>query len=421
VCASIVSKQSLSPSMALLREKRTVGHQGGLGDRLRQRTQKWVLSSLQKAYNKSRKIKRIIGIIQLRQKRFAISRFREFFYRSEILFAYEECDHYMALVERYDSVMSRNHIGIESIGLIFSLWRLKTCHKKTKLTSLVRILSDTWKRAGIRSLRAVQSKQSSSFAAFRLVDLMDKKIFKINNYSFFEILIFAMKNKIHVIQRNHEMGMMEHERVTRELADAAAVIESEYRELKNKETGLLTQQDLLEKRLAKLSRELERESRENELLLLKVNESMNADMKLREQINSLQSRSVPDIDQYQRMIDQQRAEIENLRSRLADQGKLSNSVAFYKNKCLLQSEQISALQIKLRESTTSPILSTRGGTGSNGVLFPSPVHSMSQDLTYASSSMQRIRNRRTSMGDYTPTGEESSRRNRSYASDRRRF
>jgi hypothetical protein len=144
-------------------------------------------------------------------------------------------------------------------------------------------------------------------------------------------------------------------------------------------------------------------------------------MKLREQINSLQSRSVPDIDQYQRMIDQQRAEIENLRSRLADQGKLSNSVAFYKNKCLLQSEQISALQIKLRESTTSPILSTRGGTGSNGVLFPSPVHSMSQDLTYASSSMQRIRNRRTSMGDYTPTGEESSRRNRSYASDRRRF
>jgi len=213
------------------------------------------------------------------------------------------------------------------------------------------------------------------------------------------------------IERVHRYDMLEHERITRDLAEAASSVEYDYRKLKCRESDLLMKHDVLEKRIVQVEAQLERETRENEMLLLKVNENMNSEMKLRQARASME-----DIEQYRHVIEQQRQEIDILRNRVGEHGKLSNSVAFYKNKCLLQSEQISALQMKLRESTTSPILSTRGGT--NGVLFPSPVHSMSQDLTYASSSVPR---RRTSMGDYTPTGEESSRRNRSYASERRRF
>ena len=214
------------------------------------------------------------------------------------------------------------------------------------------------------------------------------------------------------LKNRHAKQIEEHERVAKELADAATEIEADYHELKRSNGMMKDENRNLENELQQLMERIDRESREKESLIFRMNELKNSELVLREELSD-HRRNLQDHDQYRRIADQQRMEIERLSSRVGENGKLANSIAFYKNKCMLQTEQISALQHKLRESTTSPVLlsssMTRKGTNGSGVLFPSPTN-LSHDLS--------SHGRRTSVGtaEYTPTGggDESSKRYRQY-------
>ena len=165
---------------------------------------------------------------------------------------------------------------------------------------------------------------------------------------------------------------------------AAHELQADYTSLASRSKKITERNEFLENEIVVSSSKLEHERKENEMLLLKLNDLKNLDIERRIELDriSCEKRDLIEktklIDSFKATIDNQADEIDMLKSKLNEYVKVSTSIQFYKNKVSLQSEQIASLQSKLRESAHEEIL------------MSSPIHSRSEDITYASSSLRGL-------------------------------
>jgi len=417
--SSFLCRKSLGPTFTLLRLRENVVQFPGAIDRMKQSTLRSTFTRLRVLFSQSRKIKRCVALVQRNLLREAFNAVRENYWKMEILLSYAEIDRMMETcqgkLEAYDECMRKvqRREDTSNINLYFISWRNGFMERRRKIERMTVIVSKFYLRIVMKRLSRLRDKSTESCTA--LSRLIGAKISQSQIQCFFVLWRNWKEEERLSLTQTHTAELEEHSRVAKELADAATEIEADYEKLEQNHRALIDRNKRLEEELREALVELKRGSRENEMLILRLNESQSAELKLRDQVNDSR-RILDEHEQYRRLADQQRIEIEKLLSRVGEHGKLTNSIAFYKNKCMLQSEQISALQLKLRESTTSPILSSSMNRRTSGVMFPSPVHENSQDFSTIPS-----RRPRSSISDYTPTGEESSRRHRSYLDERRRY
>jgi hypothetical protein len=189
---------------------------------------------------------------------------------------------------------------------------------------------------------------------------------------------------IYLLERISRAELSQHETVMREMETAAHELQADYTSLASRSKKITERNEFLENEIVVSSSKLEHERKENEMLLLKLNDLKNLDIERRIELDriSCEKRDLIEktklIDSFKATIDNQADEIDMLKSKLNEYVKVSTSIQFYKNKVSLQSEQIASLQSKLRESAHEEIL------------MSSPIHSRSEDITYASSSLRGL-------------------------------
>ncbi len=148
--------------------------------------------------------------------------------------------------------------------------------------------------------------------------------------------------------------------------EAAQFLEDEFKTTK-------AQNEMLNKQLAYLSNQQEDNERENQMLADQLQQALAVESQLKSDIisfreqNEILKHRYDESGEYKAIIERQRIELDKLNARIAEYSKLNSSVSFYKNKCLLQSEQITSLQSKLRESSSSPYMPASRSSGISGV------------------------------------------------------
>jgi hypothetical protein len=274
----------------------------------------------------------------------SFSLLKEHFWKSEIVAVLRHSDTVVAAA-RVDAVRQEKH----KLKLCFSLWTEYIARKKKILNKLAVVCSGRYVKIQVMNLLYANRRDGStrSVAVLQLVSVIKKRLgYSIRTWSQW---VFMMEFKA---------AQTEQDRVTRELAEAAQLLEVEFRATKEHNENM-------HKELEVVGGELEETRSDNQLLAEQLNETLEGITNLKTEIitlreeNEILKHRSNDSGEYKHIIDRQRTELERLTTRLGEYSKLHSSVSFYKNKCLLQSEQINSLQSKLRESASSPLISSR--------------------------------------------------------------
>ena len=353
---------------------------------------------------KIRQLKLIFSKIKINNCRFALSRLREHNWKTEIISSLTQCDQWR------EFVVEKTEVGIrvvdricdvrnrEYIGNVLTAWAQAVRERKRRLARVVRLLTASTTRFAMDSIRAASVEGRFAVLAVdrksvrqevfltQLTVLFDKMRTKNLCAVFVQLQRVQHERTVYMMERVSRSELSQQESVMKDLEAAAQELEADYTALASKAKKISDCNEELSNELVVTRSRYEHESRENELLLLKLNEMKCTESERRDQVERLLgenrelTRTQVENEKLRSIIDEQRNDIEKLTLKLNDYMKLSTSVQFYKNKISLQSEQIVSLQEKLREPSEV----------TEDVLFSSPINTKSQDLTYASSSLRGL-------------------------------
>ena len=342
-------------------------------------------------------LKKIMRIISVKITRHAFYSLKDFSYKAELIEALDECDQWRIVSEEkkifLTNFLERNSVKMNSINAKFAFfeWLRVARERKQKLSRIFTLISKVMNRNFFYELKILVSSEKVShllIAGFTKISLIvEARNVKLLALSLIKFNSCRHERTVALLERVSRSELNQHEAVMREMERAAHELEADYTTLASRSKKISDRNETLENQIVVSSSKLEHEVKENEVLLLKLNDLKNTDMQRRIEIDQLvaEKRDFIDKARYTESlkvtIESQKEEIELLKSKLNEYVKLSTSIQFYKNKVSLQSEQIASLQSKLRESST---------TTQEDVLFSSPIHSKSEDVTYASSSLRGL-------------------------------
>ena len=379
---------------------------------------------------KLRRLTRIAVQCRLGSLREAFAALKQRSWQQELLEALHQSDDwrnyaaYKSIItaKTVDRLSEANNEATARLTLV--TWFQYSKSKRDKLKRLVALMDRRVKLVGFREFSdRISLKRPDRITAglVRLTAMTDKWEMRNVMWAVVKLKSNQFERTVVMLERVARTEMIEQENAMRDMEAAAKELESDF-------TAVLARTRVLENLNEELSNEMvisasrfENEARENELLLLKLNEFKSADSdqkrhidRLREENERLHARQT-EFDSVQELVSDQRDQIAALQSKLNEFAKLSASLQFYKNKISLQGEQIVSLQDKLRHSAASP----------EDVLFSSPINARSEDLTYASSSLRGLQqavdrssslriHRRTSAADRSVISGDSTRRRREF-------
>jgi chromosome segregation ATPase len=267
----------------------------------------------------------------------------------------------------------------------------------------------------------------------KLEAIFSKNHTKKSAVAFSALMGYQFERRVIMLERVSRSELSAQESVLKELESAARELEADYTALMTKTKRYADKNDVLENDLVVVRSQFEHESKENEMLLLKLNELKLNEMAQIEETAKLSRElkrmsDVEDKNKYlSEQLEDQRDQLDLMKRKVEEYIKISTSVQFYKNKISLQNEQIVSLQEKLRESA-SDIFHANTSPPSDVLYTTSPANTRSADLTYTSSSLRglqqavdrsnMLRSRRTSDVSQISNGD-STRRRRDLIASRR--
>lgn len=376
---------------------------------------------------------------------------RETGWKREIIYALDTCDQYRAFasekVKLAERMVDRLTARGEIKSAIFALtgWANIVRDKKTRTSKTVKILSRSVESfvfntlcENVRSDKILGLKTNRRYIYMRmgfskLEAIFSKNQTKKSAVAFSALMAYRFERTVIMLERVSRSELSAQESVLKELESAARELEADYTALMTKTKRYADKNDVLENDLVVVRSQLEHESKENEMLLLKLNELKINEMTQIEETGKLnrELKRMRDVEEENKHLseglEEQRDQLDLMKRKVEEYMKISTSVQFYKNKISLQNEQIVSLQEKLREST-SDIFHANTSPPSDVLYMTSPVNTRSADLTYASSSLRglqqavdrsnMLRSRRTSDVSQISNGE-STRRRRDLIASRR--
>ena len=345
-----------------------------------------------KRYETKLLLKRLVLRLTLKFTRYGFHTIEKFAYRSELLCALDECDQWRVVSEERKILISNliDRFTIKTSLVvarnIFANWAQIVKLRKDGIKRMVRSVTLPVHRFFFSALKSSSSPCHYIIAGFAKISLViSNQRIRLLAFSILQLERCNHQQSIFLLERVSRDDLSQHEAVMHDMEQAALELQADYTALASRFKKLNDRNEVIENELVVNASKLEHEVKENEMLLLKVNDLKNVESERRIELDRIlmEKRDLMDksknMDLLKSTIENQTEEIDMLKSKLNEYVKLSTSIQFYKNKVSLQSEQIASLQSKLREPAHP-----------EDVLFSSPIHSRSEDITYASSSLRGL-------------------------------
>ena len=360
-------------------------------DSLMKRAEKGRLRAIFSDWNRLKSRLRSLRVILIsnrtRSLQLAFSRLKEHDLKSELIEALRECDSWNMFVcekaRQAGSVVdrlstSRNDLLLQ---LVVNGWHQIANQKRSKMIRMAVIVAKSSKRFGFGFLkRDANNTANIAGGVAKLRSVTDRHNVRALASAMHCLNVKAFQRTVSILERISRSEQAQQEAAMRDMEAAARELEADYSSVHSRSRTLELRNEELENEVVVKSSQLERESREVEMLLIKLKEAKEVELEHKNQMDRLKEENILlghkalDMNRLQEIIRDQEIKLNEF-------GKISASIPFFKTKISLQNEQIMSLQGKLRESVASP---------SEDVLYSSPINTRSQDMTYASSSLRGL-------------------------------
>ena len=358
-----------------------------LQNRQNLRVQRRGLSEWRRIYFAFTSLRKGVAANQERVTRQAFDRLKQNLWRRELLEALSECDQWALLTARRvratSAVVDRmaiEHSKIVAKSVLIDWW-VSAKERKRTLEKIACVVSRAVGRFSFRVL--VVDRKRMILGTTAVASVISRTLLRLKLNCLMELRVHGLAGELGEIAREREIQNAEKDQAMRDLEAAARDLESDYTRLHERSKKVESENESLQNALVVKESQLQHEAGEVEVLLIKLREAKESEYESRSLCekmrmeNGVLAAKAHEADRLEKIGRDQESQIETMRLKLDEFAKLSASIQFYKNKVSLQNEQIASLQGKLRESTED-------------VLYSSPIHARSQDLTYASSSLRGL-------------------------------